>query len=130
MIDQVTRITTMVKDEIKKLAIGKGLDSDRLGFHITESMVPIPRNGQQAMEMTWIVTLTYRLALLGSDKPTLMFPVVVSTPAPGFMPPDAAFRGSVEMALSKLDEMQTEVMRQVESQPLPTMGETMPLPSR
>lgn len=113
MIDQVTRLGTMIKDEIGKLAIGYGLNSNDVGYSVTQAMVPRPGpDGNQGMFMDWVVTLSLRVPILGTDKPTLMFPVVVPSPVLGFMPPDQAFRESVKMALEKLNEMCQEFMSQ------------------
>ncbi len=130
MIDQGPRLTAIVKDEIKKQAIGKGLNPDEIGHYVGKTMLAIPRNGPPSMELTWFVALTLRLPLLGSEKPTLEFPVVVPSPLPGFMPPDVAFRSSVEIALDKLNEMRSQAMSAFNDSGLPVMGETMAMPPR
>ena len=94
MIDQVQRITNVVKDELAKAAVTNGIDRSLLGFVVWPTgPVPVQTPMGTAVVPSWVVTVTLRTELLG--MPPIPSPVLV----PGPLPQDEDFRGATRQAL-------------------------------
>ena len=109
MNDTLTRITELVKGEIKKLALG-----EPVGVSVTQSFVPV--NTPQGLNLMpgWIITVDTRSPLLGQDP--MAFPVIIPC-QPGYMPSDRAFKDSAKMALEGMRNLYQEALSQMNSTP-------------
>lgn len=108
MIDQVQRLTTIVKDELTVQATPHGVSKADIGYAVTQTFAPTPGpNGQIGLFLCWCVTVTLRLSLLGYDP--VAFPVLI----PGGINSDSGFREAAKQGLEKAIEMRQEVMQQV-----------------
>ena len=111
MIDQVSRITNVVKDELAKAAVTSGIDKSFVGFVVGPTgPVPIQTPMGNAMVPSWVVTVTLRTELLG--MPPIPSPVLV----PGPLPQDEDFRGATRQALKAAAEERDRLMN---PEPLP-----------
>ena len=108
MIDQQTRVSTIVKDELAKAAAKLGVDKTQVGFYVGPTFAPVAGpDGQTGLFYSWVVTVTLRLPLLG--YPAILVPVIVTAPL-GTMPQDDAIRGAVTMGLENASKTYQEVM--------------------
>jgi hypothetical protein len=84
MIDQIARITGIVKGEVKKRALNLPA-----GYFVGPAFGPVPvqgQAGQMQLGPVWVVTVTMANPLLGQTD------IAQSVPIPGVLPPDEAFR--------------------------------------
>jgi hypothetical protein len=109
MIDQHQRLNGVVKDELAKVAPTLGIDKSQVGFFVNPSFAPMQQpGGQVGIMFAWVVTVTYRVPLLG--YPVMGFPVVIPTP-PGALPDDDAFRGAAKMGLESANDAYQKILK-------------------
>lgn len=101
MVDQVQRLTEIVRDEIKKVAL-----RDDVGFAISQGFAPVPQpGGGMGLGPCWLVTVTLRNPLLGNPD------IAQCAPIPGVMPPEQAFRVTVSALLDGCRSDRDALMR-------------------
>ena len=101
MIDHEARIRALVRDTLKKAALG-----ELIGFSITNTFMFMPTPTGEAMAgPAWMVTVTMRNPELGGRdiaKPELI---------PGAMPTDATFEKAAKSALEKCRTDKAAILR-------------------
>lgn len=104
MIDHITRITGLVKDELHKLTLGK----ETVGFavgHVFATVPLDPNSGRMYVGPLWVLLVTMR-------DPRLGYPdIAQSLPVFGALPPDSLFREIVATLLGACRKEHDEALK-------------------
>ena len=110
MIDQASRIETLVKGELTRASVALGIDKTTVGFYVTKSFAPVQaQNGETGLFLCWVVGVTLRVPLLG--YPAIDSPVLLPAP-PGTLPTDDGFCGTAKAALEEANRIYQNIMEQ------------------